>query len=65
MFVIDVFEASRLRELGVLEQAFEPEIFAVGFFVLDNQTEELLVGEIGRCADERSCHQSYGPCRRA
>ena len=47
MFVIDIFETSRLGELGVKEQAFEAKIIAVGFFVLDDQTEELRVGEIG------------------
>jgi hypothetical protein len=47
MFVIDVFETGRLRELGVKEKAFEAEIFPVGFFVLDNQAEELRMGEIG------------------
>ena len=47
MFVIDVFETSGLGELGIKEQAFEAQIVAVGFFVLDNQAEELWVGEIG------------------
>ena len=47
MFVIDVFETSGLGELGVKEQTFEAEIIAVGFFILDDQAEELRVGEIG------------------
>ena len=55
MFVIDVFETGRLGELGVKEKAFKAEIVAVGFFVLDDQAEELRVGEIGGCRDERFC----------
>src|SRR5512141_2319004 len=47
MFVIDIFKTSRLGELGVKKQTFEAQIIAVGFFVLDDQTEELRVGEIG------------------
>jgi hypothetical protein len=48
MFVIDVFETSGLDELGVEQKAFKAEIIAAGLFVLDDQTEELLVGAIGR-----------------
>ena len=47
MFVIDVFETGRLRELGVKEKALKTEIVPVGFFILDNQAEELRMGEIG------------------
>jgi hypothetical protein len=47
VFVIDVFECSRLFEFGVFEQPFEPEIIPVGFFILHQQAEELLVAEIG------------------
>jgi hypothetical protein len=47
MFVIDVFKGSLLLELGVMEQALEPEIFSVGFLILDHQAEELLMAEIG------------------
>ena len=55
MFVIDVFERGRLRELGVKEKTLETEIFSVGFFILDNQAEELRMGEIGWSWDERFC----------
>ena len=47
MFVIEVFETGRLRELGVKEKPLKTEIVAVGFFILDNQAEELRMGEIG------------------
>src|SRR5512141_2992003 len=47
MFVIDIFKTSRLGELGVKKQTFEAQVIAVSLFVLDNQTEELRVGEIG------------------
>jgi hypothetical protein len=46
--VIDVFETGGLLALGVVEQAPQSEIFPIGFFILDNQAEELLVGEIGQ-----------------
>ena len=47
MFVIDIFKTGRLGELGVKKQPFEAQVVAVSFFVLDDQTEELRVGEIG------------------
>jgi hypothetical protein len=47
MFVIDVFETGRLRELGVKEKPLKTEVVAVSFFILDNQAEELRMGEIG------------------
>jgi hypothetical protein len=47
MFVIDVFETGRLRKLGVEEKTFKTDIFPVGFFILDNQAEELRMGEVG------------------
>jgi hypothetical protein len=47
MFVIDVFETGRLRKLGVKQKTFKTEIIPVGFFILDNQAEELRMGEIG------------------
>ena len=41
MFVIEVFETSGLLELGIGKQPFEPEIITVGFFILDDQAQEL------------------------
>src|SRR6266478_2461091 len=46
MFVVDVFEGSGLFELGVFKEPFESKIIAVGFFILNKQAQELLVGEI-------------------
>ena len=63
MFVIDIFKTSRLGELGVKKQTFEAEVIAVSFFVLDDQAEELRVGEIGGDG-WRSCRRSFWPCRR-
>jgi hypothetical protein len=48
VLVIDVFETGRLLEFGIMKQALESEIFPIGFFVLDDQAEELLVAEIGQ-----------------
>jgi len=60
MFVIDVFETSRLLELSVGEKPFEPEIIAVGFFILDDQTNELRVGEIGRVGMSEFIAEAFG-----
>jgi hypothetical protein len=33
--VVDIFDGGLMLEFGIVQEAFEPEIFPVGLFILD------------------------------
>jgi hypothetical protein len=43
-----------------MEEPFEPEIFAVSFFILDQQAQEFLVAQIGGFGMSESFSKAAG-----
>jgi hypothetical protein len=60
MLIVDVCEGGILFELGVMQQPFEPEIFAVSFFIVDQQAQEFLVALIGGFGMSESFTEAAG-----
>jgi hypothetical protein len=60
MPVVDVFKGGALFELGVMQEPFEPQIFPIGFFILDQQAQELLVAQIGGFGMSESFAKTVG-----
>ena len=59
-FIVHVFKGGVDFKFGILKQAFESLIFAVSFFVLNEQSDEFVVREFGVLGCSNPFFKTFG-----